>query len=157
MGQDIKPHILWVSRPDHVRLHTQCSNRLEIGYEDEEGGENRESEKSLAQGGAASNWEIGHYLESVASTEYRVPSGEMETTVRGRREDSFKRKGHEAKVAKREKGLRAGPWSKFLLGPVVSLRKMGSFDFVLLTPQFAQDDSEERFPDMSISPVVLRR
>ena len=72
VGQDIKPHMLWVSRHDHVRLHTQCSNRLEIGHEDEEGGENRESGKSLAQRDAASNWEIGHYLESVASAEYRA-------------------------------------------------------------------------------------
>ena len=60
VGQDIKPHMLWVSCPDHVRLHSQCSNRLKIECEDEEGGEIRESEKSLAQGGKAINQEVGH-------------------------------------------------------------------------------------------------
>ena len=55
VGQDIKPHMLWVSYPNYVRLHTQCSNRLELECEDEEGGENCESAKSLAQGAKASN------------------------------------------------------------------------------------------------------
>jgi hypothetical protein len=30
-GQEIKPHMLWVSHPDHVPLHVPCSNRLEFG------------------------------------------------------------------------------------------------------------------------------
>jgi len=60
VGQDIKPHMLWVSQLNHVRLHSQCSNRLKIECEDEEGGEIRESETSLAQGGKAINQEVGH-------------------------------------------------------------------------------------------------
>lgn len=57
-GQDIKPHMLWVSRPDHVILNTQCSTCIEFGREEDEGGENRESNKSLAQGGGAINDEL---------------------------------------------------------------------------------------------------
>lgn len=57
-GQDIKPHMLWVSRLHHLILNTQCSARLEFGCEEDEGRENRESNKSLAQGGGAINDEL---------------------------------------------------------------------------------------------------
>ena len=59
MGQERKPHILGVSSQDHVRLHTQCSNRPVFQCEEDEGGENRESKFSLAQPPEAINAEIG--------------------------------------------------------------------------------------------------
>ena len=57
-GQDIKPHMLWVSRPDYLILNTQCSTCLEFGCGKDEGRENRESNKSLAQADAAINDEL---------------------------------------------------------------------------------------------------
>lgn len=57
-GQDIKPHMLWVSRPHHLILNTQCSTCREFGCEEDEGGENRESNKSLAQACGAINDEL---------------------------------------------------------------------------------------------------
>jgi hypothetical protein len=57
-GQDIKPHMLWVSRPDPLILNTQCSTCPEFGCEKDEGRENRESNKSLAQAGGAINDEL---------------------------------------------------------------------------------------------------
>ena len=70
------------------------------------------------------------------------------------------------------------PWLEFVLGPVVSLRNMGSklprlrsgfrqrahtsarrlnFDFVRLTPHFAQDDSGRDLAGLSISLALIRR
>jgi len=50
--------MLWVSRPDPLILNTQCSTRPEFGCEEDEGRENRESNKSLAQVGGAINDEL---------------------------------------------------------------------------------------------------
>jgi hypothetical protein len=50
--------MLWVSWPDHLILNTQCSTCLELGCEEDEGRENRESNKSLAQAGGAINDEL---------------------------------------------------------------------------------------------------
>src|ERR1700758_2794304 len=58
VGQERKPHMLWVPLTSHLRLHMQCSMRVVRGREEDEGGENRESNFSLAQALAAINEEL---------------------------------------------------------------------------------------------------
>ena len=55
----VRKHYIWYGLLlDPVRLNTQCSTRLEIEWEEDEGGENRESTISLAQVAGNDNGEI---------------------------------------------------------------------------------------------------
>jgi hypothetical protein len=58
VGQERKPHMLWALLTSHLRLHMQCSIRVVCAREEDEGGENRESNFSLAQALAAINQEL---------------------------------------------------------------------------------------------------
>ena len=72
MGQEIKPHMLWVSRRDHAGLHTQCSNCRILAVRKTKEGENRGSNQSLAQRLGARNHEVGAQRKEVNRSEFRL-------------------------------------------------------------------------------------